>query len=89
VVPRQTAGKAVAALLMVGGLSFLSILTATITSSFVTRRQDRARARGDDPVMQELRHIAQRLDELERELERPRRPGASPNAAPDEGSDPA
>src|SRR5205809_6970336 len=33
VVPTQTSGKALAAVLMIGGLSFLSIVTATITSS--------------------------------------------------------
>lgn len=85
VVPGQTAGKAMAAFVMVGGLSFLSILTATITSSFVARRQDQARARGEDPVMQKLEQIAERLDALEGELrggpEAPR-PPASPTALP-------
>src|SRR3954469_17764820 len=57
VVPQQTAGKVVAAVLMVGGLAFLSILTATITSSFVARRQERAQARGEDPVMKELARL--------------------------------
>src|SRR3954470_15294074 len=41
VVPQQTAGKVVAAVLMVGGLAFLSILTAPIKSSFVARPQER------------------------------------------------
>src|SRR3954447_24575711 len=39
-VPQQAAGKVVASILMVGGLAFLSIVTATITSSFVARRQE-------------------------------------------------
>ena len=39
VVPQDTAGKAVGAVLMLGGLSLLSIITATITSAFVARRQ--------------------------------------------------
>src|SRR3954469_23030950 len=70
VVPQQTAGKVVAALLMIGGLSFLSILTATITSSFVARRQERARARGEDPVMQEMARLAAQIGSLETELKR-------------------
>jgi voltage-gated potassium channel len=70
VVPQQPAGKAVAAILMLGGLSFLSILTATITSSFVARRQERARARGEDPVMREMARLAAQIDSLETELKR-------------------
>src|SRR4051812_6905986 len=68
IVPQQTAGKAIAAVLMVGGLSFLSVLTATITSSFISRRQRQAQERGDDPIMKELLAISDRLDSLEREL---------------------
>jgi hypothetical protein len=57
---------------MVGGLSFLSILTATITSSFVARRQEKKQARGEDPVMQEMARLADKLDSLEAELRRAR-----------------
>jgi voltage-gated potassium channel len=70
VVPQQTAGKVVAALLMIGGLSFLSILTATITSMFVARRQEKARAQGEDPVMQELVRLSDKIESLEVELTR-------------------
>src|SRR3954451_7574934 len=52
--PQQPAGKLVASFLMIGGLAFLSVVTATITSSFVARRQEKSRARGDDPIMQQL-----------------------------------
>lgn len=72
VVPQQTAGKVVAAVMMVGGLAFLSIVTATITSSFVARRQERARNSGDDPVVQELRRLSEQVDSLEVELRRAR-----------------
>ena len=70
VVPGTPAGKAVAAVLMVGGLSFLSILTATITSSFVARRQERSRARRDDPLTQEVVRLSAKIDSLEAELKR-------------------
>src|SRR3954449_8250695 len=69
-VPQQAAGKVVASILMVGGLAFLSILTATITSSFVARRQERARLKGDDPVMQELTRLSEHVESLEAELRR-------------------
>jgi voltage-gated potassium channel len=72
-VPQETAGKAVGAFLMIGGLSFLSILTATITSSFVARRQERAQAQGTDPVMRELARLSAQVESLEAELKRGRR----------------
>jgi voltage-gated potassium channel len=79
IVPGTAAGKVVAALLMVGGLSFLSILTATITSSFVARRQERARARSDDPLRQELARLSAQVASLDAELKRARpHDGASP-----------
>jgi voltage-gated potassium channel len=71
VVPDQTSGKVLAAVLMLGGLSFLSIVTATITSAFVARRQAELRAAGDDPVMQKLDQIAARLDRMDSEVRRP------------------
>jgi voltage-gated potassium channel Kch len=72
VVPQQTTGKFVAAVLMIGGLAFLSILTATITSSFVARRQEKSRARGEDPMMQELVRLSDKIESLEGELKRSR-----------------
>jgi voltage-gated potassium channel len=71
VVPAETSGKALAAILMLGGLSFLSIITALITSGFVARRQAELRDEGQDPMMQKLEQISTRLDTIEKELRRP------------------
>jgi voltage-gated potassium channel len=71
IVPEQTSGKVLASVLMVGGLSLLSIVTATITSVFVTRRQAEMQAAGEDPVMERLNEIAAQLERLEAELHRP------------------
>src|SRR3954452_14866964 len=87
VVPQQTAGKVVAAILMIGGLSFLSILTATITSSFVARRQEKARARGDDPVMQEMARLAAQIESLEVELRRRRGADSADGSVPEDADD--
>jgi voltage-gated potassium channel len=76
VVPQNTAGKAVGAVLMLGGLSLLSVITATITSAFVARRQADAQASGDDPVMKQLQQIESRLDGIDAELRRLRPPGS-------------
>jgi voltage-gated potassium channel len=70
VVPEGTAGKAIGAVLMLGGLSLLSIITATITSAFVARRQAELQAAGTDPVMLRFDEIAGRLDEIDAELRR-------------------
>jgi voltage-gated potassium channel len=74
IVPHQTTGKVMAAFLMLGGLSMLSILTATITSAFVAYRQERLRAAGEDPVATQLEQISGRLETMETELRRLREP---------------
>lgn len=70
VVPQDTTGKVFGAVLMLGGLSLLSIITATITSAFVARRQAELQAAGQDPVIRRLDQISARLDEIEPELRR-------------------
>jgi voltage-gated potassium channel len=70
--PQQPGGKVVASVLMIGGLAFLAVVTATITSSFVARRQEKSRARGDDPVMQQLMRLGEQVESLEAELRQAR-----------------
>jgi voltage-gated potassium channel len=72
VVPQGTAGQVVASVLMLGGLSLLAVVTATVTSAFVTRAEADRRAAGRDPVMQKLEEISSRVDELSAELARAR-----------------
>jgi voltage-gated potassium channel len=71
VVPQQTSGKVLASFLMLGGLSLLSIVTATITSAFVARRQAEIQAAGEDPVIDRLDELAARLDRIEAKLHPP------------------
>lgn len=80
VVPDQTAGKVIAAFLMIGGLSLLSVVTAAITSGFVSRAENRRRATGDDPVLQKLDQLGAELQAIRSELERP---AAGPSVTPD------
>jgi voltage-gated potassium channel len=68
IVPTQASGKFMAAVLMLGGLSLLSIVTATITSSFVARRQQEALASGDDPIHNQLTQISDQIAAMETEL---------------------
>jgi voltage-gated potassium channel Kch len=66
VVPDQAIGKVIAAFLMLGGLSLLAVITASVTSGFVAR----ARAGGDDPAMQMLERLGAELEAIRAELER-------------------
>ena len=68
VVPQDELGRAVASVLLLGGLAFISVITATITSGFVALRQRQVREAGEDPVVRRLDAIAARLDGIEREL---------------------
>jgi voltage-gated potassium channel len=64
VVPHQAAGQVIATFLMLGGLSTIAVVTAVITSAFVTRAQAERREAGDDPVMQKLEEIQSDLARL-------------------------
>jgi voltage-gated potassium channel len=61
--PTTNEGKAVAAVLMVAAVAFISILTATIAAGFVHRQQMR-RGR-DDPLREAMDRIERRLAALE------------------------
>jgi hypothetical protein len=50
---------------MLFGIGFISILTATIASSFIARDSDANEGVTLDQVMQSLRRIEERLDALE------------------------
>jgi voltage-gated potassium channel len=72
VVPDQTAGKVIASFLMLGGLSLISVVTAAITSGFVSRAEARRRTTGEDPIMQKLDQLTRELQEIKTELEQGR-----------------
>ncbi len=54
VVPEQTAGKVIATVLMVGGLSLFAVVTGTITSLFVQRAQAQAQQEERDELKSTL-----------------------------------
>ena len=68
VVPTNASGRIVAALVMLLGLAFLSVITAAITSSFVARAtEERARRTGGaaPATADDVRDINERLDRME------------------------
>ena len=76
VVPTNTSGRIVAALVMLLGLAFLSVITAAITSTFVARAtEERARRTGGGSApatADDVRDITERLDRIDALLrERP------------------
>ena len=67
VVPVETGGRIVAAAVMVVGIAFLSLITATVASVLVSRAS--RGASGEEPDLGAvLERIEQRLEGLEREL---------------------
>ena len=65
IVPTTTAGRGVASVLLLGGLAFISVVTATITSGFVSRAQQQRADAGQDPALQQLGGLDKRLAALD------------------------
>jgi voltage-gated potassium channel len=67
IVPHTAWGRVVGAAVIVVGVTFLSVLTATITTYFVSADQE-ARARADDGTEATLQEILARLTAIEQAL---------------------
>jgi len=68
-VPATDAGRIVAALVMLAGIGFLTVITAAITSSFVSRsRLEQNLSVPPDRAADELRQINGRLERIEAAL---------------------
>jgi voltage-gated potassium channel len=63
--PQQTAGRGIAILVMVVGVGFLTMFTATIASVFFARATRPAQRRDTEAIESALREIIERLDRLE------------------------
>ncbi len=68
VVPENTAGRLLAALVMLLGLGFITVITALITSAFVARAGRQAQAGSGDPSAEQLTRIDERLERIEAAL---------------------
>jgi len=70
-VPTNLAGRLVAVLVMLLGIAFLTVITASITSTFVTRlRREETPPRAETATEEQLRDLAGRLDRIEAILSR-------------------
>lgn len=72
-VPATAAGQIVATVVMLFGIGFITVITASITSGFVARqRQGRSPDGHDAPSAEQMRSIDERLKRIEAALtERP------------------
>ena len=70
-VPTTTAGRFVAAVVMLFGIGFLTVITAAITSTFVSRsRGEQNPADAAAATVEELRRLNLRLERIEAALNR-------------------
>jgi voltage-gated potassium channel len=77
-VPTNTEGRLIGALVMLVGVSFVAVVTASIAAAFVQAARSRVGSEADEhPLADRLDEIATRLDRLEAAVERSR-PGEPP-----------
>jgi voltage-gated potassium channel len=74
-VPTTVAGRVVGSILIVVGVTFISFLTATVTSAFVSAEQEEAREieqlrqeAAEKETQELLRRVTERLDAIEAKL---------------------
>jgi voltage-gated potassium channel len=67
-VPTSTTGRLVAALVMIGGIGFLTVITAAITSTFIENTRTRIEGSESGDVSAKLDQISARLDVIETAL---------------------
>jgi voltage-gated potassium channel Kch len=69
-VPEDVPGRIVAALVMLIGIGFITVITASITSGFVARwQQEQSRDGSNAPSAEQLRSIDERLARIEAALD--------------------
>jgi voltage-gated potassium channel Kch len=69
VVPTSTSGRTIASVVMLAGIGFLTVITASITAAFVEGARRRLGARSEEQVAAALAEISERLDKIERRLD--------------------
>jgi voltage-gated potassium channel len=77
-VPASTTGRLVAALVMIVGIGFLTVITAAITSAFIESARRRLQGTETDTLSAQLDQIGKRLDAIEAGLKSIGTHGASP-----------
>ena len=75
-VPRNTEGRLIGSVVMLGGISFIAVVTASIAAALVESARRRSGASPEEhPLASRLEEIVVRLERLEEKLDRSRPPG--------------
>jgi voltage-gated potassium channel Kch len=69
VAPKDGAGRILGAIVMLEGTAFIAIVTAVITSSFVTRAEREREAAREEGELTDRELMEKRFDELERKID--------------------
>ena len=70
-VPMTLAGRIVAVVVMLVGIGFLTVITAAITSTFVSRsRREQTPSDAETATAEQFRHLDSRLERIEAALSR-------------------
>jgi voltage-gated potassium channel len=75
VVPTDTLGRLVASVVMLTGIGFLTVITATITSTFIETARRRVEGGSTGEIAEKLDQISERLEVIEAGLADARGPG--------------
>jgi voltage-gated potassium channel len=82
-VPQSTGGRIIGAFVMVGGIGFLTVITASIAAAFVENARRRLGADADSAAIAEkLDEALARLERVERALERSNPGSSDPTEGP-------
>jgi voltage-gated potassium channel len=65
-VPTTAEGQIIGALLMVAGIGFLTVVTATVTAAFIEGARSRLGRGRDEEIIERLERIEKRLEEIDR-----------------------
>jgi voltage-gated potassium channel len=68
-VPADGVGRGIAAIVMLTGIGFLSVVTASISAAFVESARRRRGRNADDLLLERLKRIERALEELRAERE--------------------
>ncbi len=79
VTPKQASGRFIAAVVMLSGIGFLAVITASVTASLVESSRRRFTAQSEKDDTRQFDEITDRLARIEAALEQ-QAPGRSPNA---------
>jgi voltage-gated potassium channel len=80
VTPRQADGRFIAAVVMLAGIGFLAVITASVTASLIESSRRRFAAKSEGDVTRRLQELSERFDRIEVALEQRMPPRQPPTA---------